>query len=598
MKKQNIRNFSIIAHIDHGKSTLADRLMELTNTVELRGMQNQLLDSMELEREKGITIKLNTVQMKYTRDNQEYYLHLIDTPGHVDFTYEVSRSLQGCEGAILVVDATQGVQAQTVANTFLAMENDLEIIPVLNKVDLPAADVERVKAEIESVLGIDCSDAPLISAKTGLNVEDVLNQIIDKIPAPVGEDTEETKALIFDSKYDPYRGAISIVRVKSGQIKLDDKIKMMHSGKEYNVTELGVFTPFEKKVDKLVAGEVGYVCGSIKSVEDTKVGDTITTIAQEAKEPLVGYRELNPMMYAGFYPIDSGEYVELRDALEKLKLNDASLQFEAESSNALGFGFRIGFLGLLHLEIIQQRIEREFNIQLIVTAPSVVFKVTQTDKSVLFLENPTELPDIQKIAYIEEPMVKAEVLMPAEYVGGVMELLQEKRGRYLDLVYLDETKVTLYYDLPLCEIIFDFFDKLKSITKGYASFSYEFKDYEQSEMQKLDILLNNEQVDAFSTIVHKTKAYYRGRELCKKLKEVIPRHMFEIPIQASVNNRVISRETVKAYRKNVIAKCYGGDISRKKKLLAKQKEGKKKMKNIGSVELSQDVFLAVLKEGE
>lgn len=598
MKKQNIRNFSIIAHIDHGKSTLADRLMELTETVDQRGMQEQLLDSMELEREKGITIKLNTVQMKHKRGDETYYLHLIDTPGHVDFTYEVSRSLQGCEGAILVVDATQGVQAQTVANTFLALENDLEIIPVLNKVDLPAADVERVKEEIESVLGIDCSDAPLISAKTGLNVDQVLDQIIDKIPAPEGEDDQETKALIFDSKYDPYRGAISVVRVKQGQIKIDDKIKMMHSGKVFNVTELGIFTPFEKKVDKLVAGEVGYICGSIKSVEDTKVGDTITTLAQEASEPLKGYQDLNPMMFAGFYPIDSGEYNELRDALEKLKLNDASLQFEAESSNALGFGFRIGFLGLLHLEIIQQRIEREFGIQLIVTAPSVMFKVNLTDNSTLFLENPTDLPDVQKIRSIEEPMVKAELLMPADYVGGVMELLQEKRGRYIGLTYLDETKVTLEYDLPLCEIIFDFFDKLKSITKGYASFSYELTGYEESDMQKLDIMLNGEQVDAFSNIVHKTKAYYRGRDLCAKLKEVIPRHMFEIPIQASVNNRVIARETVKAFRKNVIAKCYGGDISRKKKLLAKQKEGKKKMKNIGSVELGQDVFLAVLKEGE
>lgn len=598
MKKENIRNFSIIAHIDHGKSTLADRLMELTNTVDQRGMQEQLLDSMELEREKGITIKLNTVQMKHTRDGETYHLHLIDTPGHVDFTYEVSRSLQGCEGAILVVDATQGVQAQTVANTFLALENDLEIIPVLNKVDLPAADVERVKDEIESVLGIDCSDAPLISAKTGLNVDQVLDQIIDRIPAPTGQDDEETKALIFDSKYDPYRGAISIVRVQNGQIKIDDKIKMMNSGKVFNVTELGIFTPFETKVDKLVAGEVGYVCGSIKSVEDTKVGDTITTLSQEATEPLKGYQEMKSMMFAGFYPIDSGEYNELRDALEKLKLNDASLQFEAESSNALGFGFRIGFLGLLHLEIIQQRIEREFGIQLIVTAPSVMFKITKTDGSVIFLENPTDMPDIQQIKSIEEPMVKAELLMPADYVGGVMELLQDKRGRYIGLTYLDETKVTLEYDLPLAEIIFDFFDKLKSITKGYASFSYEFNGYEESEMQKLDVMLNGEQVDAFSNIVHKTKAYYRGRDLCKKLKEVIPRHMFEIPIQASVNNRVIARETVKAYRKNVIAKCYGGDISRKKKLLAKQKEGKKKMKNIGSVELGQDVFLAVLKEGE
>lgn len=598
MKKENIRNFSIIAHIDHGKSTLADRLMEITNTVEDRDMQSQLLDSMELEREKGITIKLNTVQMKYKKNNEEYMLHLIDTPGHVDFTYEVSRSLQGCEGAILVVDATQGVQAQTVANTFLALENDLEIIPVLNKVDLPAADVERVKEEIESVLGIDCSNAPLISAKTGENVEQVLEQIIELIPAPTGSDDEETKALIFDSKYDPYRGAISIVRVMNGQITKDDHIKMMNTNKSYPVTELGLFTPYETKVDKLVAGEVGYICGSIKSVEDTKVGDTITTLTQEAKSPLKGYLELKPMMFAGFYPIDSGEYNELRDALEKLKLNDASLQYEAESSNALGFGFRIGFLGLLHLEIIQQRIEREFNLELIVTAPSVVFKVTKTDGEVIFLENPTDMPDPQQITKIEEPIVKAEILMPAEYVGTVMELLQEKRGKYISLDYLDPTKVNLVYDLPLAEIIFDFFDKLKSGTKGYASFNYEFKEYEESKMQKLDIMLNNEQVDAFSNIVHHTKAYYRGRDLCKKLKEVIPRHMFEIPIQASINNRVIARETVKAYRKNVIAKCYGGDISRKKKLLAKQKEGKKKMKNIGSVELTQDVFLSVLKEGE
>ncbi|MEG0328060.1 MAG: translation elongation factor 4 [Erysipelothrix sp.] len=595
MNQKNIRNFSIIAHIDHGKSTLADRILEKTNTVATRDMQEQLLDQLDLERERGITIKLNSVQLGYHADNgEDYIFHLIDTPGHVDFTYEVSRSLAACEGAILVVDATQGIQAQTLANAYLAIENDLEIMVVINKVDLPSADPERVKQEIEDVLGIDSSKAPLISAKTGLNIEQVLEGIVAQIPSPEGDITAPLQALVFDSIYDSYRGVIASVRIKEGEVKVGDEIKFMASGATFEVTELGVRTPVEVKKDKLVAGEVGWIGASIKSIQDVQVGDTITLADRPALQPLEGYRKLNPMVFCGLYPIDSKRYTDLRDALEKMSLNDASLVFEPETSQALGFGFRCGFLGLLHMDVIQERLEREYQLELIATAPSVIFHVFMTSGEMIRLDNPSKMPNTSSVDRVEEPFVEAQIIVPTDYVGAVMELCQNKRGIYVDMQALDATRMNIVYHLPLVEIVYDFFDRLKSSTRGYASFDYHFIGYRESNLVKMDILLNGEIVDALSTIVHRDFAFHRGKAITEKLRTLIPRQQFEVPIQASINQKVIARSTIKALRKNVIAKCYGGDISRKKKLLEKQKEGKKRMKQVGNVEIPQEAFMSVL----
>lgn len=595
MDQKHIRNFSIIAHIDHGKSTLADRILEITDTVEQREMKEQLLDTMDLERERGITIKLNAVQLKYSaEDGEDYIFHLIDTPGHVDFTYEVSRSLAACEGAVLVVDAAQGIEAQTLANVYLALDNDLEIIPVINKIDLPSAQPDVVRKEIEDVIGLDASEAPLISAKNGLNIKDVLEAVVKHVPAPSGDPNAPLQALVFDSLYDAYRGVIAYVRVKEGSIRVGDQIRFMASGAEYEVLEVGIRNPKEVKKDVLECGEVGWLCGSIKSIKDVRVGDTITHANQPAKAPLHGYREMNPMVYCGLYPIDSSKYNDLRDALEKLQLNDASLQFEAETSQALGFGFRCGFLGLLHMDVVQERIEREYRIDLIATAPSVVYHAYLTDGSMLAIENPSLLPEVQKIDHIEEPFVKASIMTPNDYVGPIMELCQRKRGNYKDMVYIDEGRMNVIYELPLGEIVFDFFDKLKSCTKGYASLDYELIGYQTNKLAKMDILLNGEIVDALSSIVHKEFAYPRGRAICEKLKKLISKQQFEIPIQAAINGKIVARADIKSLRKNVLAKCYGGDISRKKKLLEKQKEGKKRMKAVGSVEVPQEAFMAVL----
>ncbi|MEG1066414.1 MAG: translation elongation factor 4 [Erysipelotrichaceae bacterium] len=595
MDQSHIRNFSIIAHIDHGKSTLADRILELTDTVELRDMKAQLLDSMDLERERGITIKLNAVQLKYTSlKGEEYIFHLIDTPGHVDFTYEVSRSLAACEGAILVVDAAQGIEAQTLANVYLALDNDLEIIPVINKIDLPSAQPEVVIEEIENVIGLPASDAPRISAKNGINIREVLEQIVEKVPAPCGDPNAPLQALIFDSVYDPYRGVIAMIRIKEGTLNVGDKIRFMASGAEYEVLELGVRTPKELRKTKLECGEVGWLAGSIKSVKEVGVGDTITLVDNPAKELLQGYRVMNPMVYCGLYPIDSSKYNDLREALDKLQLNDASLQYDAETSQALGFGFRCGFLGLLHMDVVQERIEREYNIDLILTAPSVVYHAFLTSGKELMVDNPSLLPDVQEIDHIEEPYVKASIMAPKEYVGPIMELCQKKRGTYLDMEYIDDIRVNIIYELPLGEIVFDFFDKLKSYSKGYASFDYTLIGYKTSKLAKMDILLNMEIVDALSIIVHKDFAYARGKAICEKLKTLIPRQQFQIPIQATINSKVVARCDISSLRKNVLAKCYGGDISRKKKLLEKQKQGKKRMKSVGSVEVPQEAFMAVL----
>ena len=595
IEQHKIRNFSIIAHIDHGKSTLADRILEMTGAVSDREMKAQLLDSMELERERGITIKLNAVQLQYkAKDGQTYLLHLIDTPGHVDFTYEVSRSLAACEGAVLVVDAAQGVEAQTLANVYLALDNDLEILPVINKVDLPSANPQRVIKEIEDVIGLPADHAPLISAKSGLNVQDVLEMIVRDIPAPQGSVDNPTQALIFDSFYDSYRGVVVFVRIKEGSIKVGDHIKFMATGATYEVTEVGVRTPAEIKKDELVCGEVGWISAAIKSIQNVHVGDTITTLSQPAQTQLPGYRRLNPMVYCGLYPVDNARYKDLREALEKMKLSDSSLIFEPETSQALGFGFRCGFLGLLHMDVIEERLEREFDLELIATAPSVVYHCYLTDGSMLEIDNPASLPGPQKIDHIEEPYVKASIMTPHEYVGPIMELCQSKRGEYMDIEYIDDLRRNVIYMIPLSEIVYDFFDKLKSCTKGYASFDYEFDDYRTSKLTRMDIMLNGDVVDALSTIVHKDFAYNRGRIICEKLKEIIPKQMFEVPIQAALQGKVIARTNIKAMRKNVLAKCYGGDISRKKKLLEKQKEGKKRMKAVGSVEIPQEAFMAIL----
>lgn len=595
-RQSKIRNFSIIAHIDHGKSTLADRILEKTNALTAREMKDQLLDSMDLERERGITIKLNSVQLKYkAKDGEIYTLHLIDTPGHVDFTYEVSRSLAACEGAVLVVDAAQGIEAQTLANVYLAIDNDLEIVPVINKIDLPSADPERVRNEIEEVIGLDASEAVLASAKAGIGIEDILEQVVEKVPAPEGDPDAPLKALIFDSLYDAYRGVVTYIRVVDGTVKPGDKIKMMATGKEFEVIEVGVYTPKAVNTDYLSVGDVGYLTAAIKNVGDTRVGDTITNAKNGATEALPGYRKLNPMVYCGLYPIDSAKYNDLREALEKLELNDSALQFEPETSQALGFGFRCGFLGLLHMEIIQERIEREFKIDLITTAPSVIYDVILTDGTEIKVDNPSAMPDPQKIERIEEPYVKATMMAPNEYVGAIMELCQLKRGAFIDMQYMDETRVKITYEIPLSEIVYDFFDQLKSNTRGYASFDYELIGYKTSTLVKMDILLNAEQVDALSFIVHKDFAYERGKVIVEKLKELIPRQQFEVPIQAAIGQKIVARSTIKAMRKNVLAKCYGGDISRKRKLLEKQKEGKKRMKQVGSVEVPQEAFMAVLR---
>ena len=593
--QKKIRNFCIIAHIDHGKSTLADRLLEATGTVSEREMQAQLLDNMELERERGITIKLQTVRLNYTaKDGQEYVLNLIDTPGHVDCTYEVSRSLAACEGALLVVDAAQGIEAQTLANVYLAIEHDLEIIPVINKIDLPSADPEAVKEEIEEVIGLDAEDAILCSAKTGEGIQDILEAIVARIPAPEGDREAPVRALIFDSFYDAYRGAIAYVCVKEGTLHDHDRIFMMAGQKSFDVTELGVHVPGEKKVRALAAGEVGYVAASMKEVADTRVGDTITTTDRPAEAALPGYQKATPMVYCGLYPVDNEQYPELKDALIKLSLNDAALEYEPETSQALGFGFRCGFLGMLHMEIIQERLEREYNLDLITTAPSVIYHVYLTDGSMVQVDNPALMPTPQKIDHIEEPFARVQVMVPSDYVGPVMELGQERRGRFKDMQFTGKTRATVIYDMPLGEIVFDFFDQLKTRTRGYASLEYELGDYEASHLVKLDVLVNGEVVDALSCIVHRDKAYHRGRALAAKLKELLPRQQFEVPIQTAIGNKVIARETVKALRKNVLDKCYGGDISRKRKLLEKQKEGKKRMKQVGNVEIPQEAFMAVL----
>ncbi len=595
LDKNRIRNFSIIAHIDHGKSTLADRILELTETVSKREMQDQILDSLDLERERGITIKLNVVQLKYhAKDGQNYVFHLIDTPGHVDFSYEVSRSLAACDGAILVVDASQGIEAQTLANTYLALDNDLEILPVINKIDLPSADVERTKKEIEDVIGLDCSDAPCISAKTGQNVEDVLEGIVKYLPCPKGEAEKPLKALVFDSYYDSYRGVVVFICIKDGNVKVGDKIRFMQTGTVYEVTEVGVKTPNEVKKGSLSAGEVGYVCASIKSIQDIHIGDTITLNDNPCAEALPGYRKMNPMVYCGMYPTDNNKYNDLRDALQKLQLNDSSLTFEAESSKALGFGFRLGFLGLLHMEVVQERLEREYNLNLIATAPSVIYKVTLTDGTVKYIDNPSLMPESNLIEYIEEPYVEASIMVPNEYMGAVMQLSQDKRGIYKDMIYIDTNRNQLVYDMPLSEIIFEYFDKLKSVSRGYASLDYVLTGYRKSNLVKMDILINGEVIDALSIIVHRDFAYKRGQAITVKLKEILPKQQFEIPIQAAIGNKVLARTNIKSLRKDVLAKCYGGDISRKKKLLEKQREGKKRMKAVGSVEIPQEAFMAVL----
>ncbi len=598
-RQRSIRNFCIVAHIDHGKTTLSDRIIELCESIDPREMQDQMLDSMELERERGITIKLNAISLKYKAlDGNEYIFHLIDTPGHVDFTYEVSRSLAACEGAILVVDATQGVEAQTLANVYLALDNDLEILPLINKIDLPSAHAEEVRKEIEDVIGIPADEAVLASAKQGIGIRDILEMVVKKVPSPKGDPLGAVQALIFDSAFDPYRGVIVLVRVKSGTIKVGDTIEFNASKTKYQVVELGVRTPKEMPVEYLTAGDVGYITASIKDINNVSVGDTITTVENHSDEVLAGYRKLNPMVFCGLYPIDTKQYPDLRDALDKLKLSDASLIYEPESSQALGFGFRTGFLGLLHMDIIRERISREFNIELIATAPSVRYHVNLTNGEMIEISNPAELPAPNSIISIEEPYVTATIISPSEYVGAIMELCQKKRGTFIDMKYLEETRVSIHYDMPLLEIVYDFFDKLKSYTKGYASLDYEIGEYKESKLVKMDIMLNGETVDALSMIVHKDFAYPRGKAMVEKLKELIPRQLFEVPVQAVIGNKVIARSDIKAMRKDVLAKCYGGDISRKKKLLEKQKEGKKKMKAIGSVEVPQEAFLAVLKTDE
>ena len=599
-RKKFIRNFSIIAHIDHGKSTLADRLIEMTGVLSKREMENQVLDNMDIERERGITIKSQAVRMKYrAKDGNDYELNLIDTPGHVDFNYEVSRSLAACDGAVLVVDSSQGVEAQTLANVYLAIDNDLEILPVINKIDLPNARPEEVKKEIEDIIGIPAQDAPCISAKSGLNVDQVLERIVTDLPAPTGDETAPLKALIFDSIYDNYKGAIAYVRIKDGTVKVGDEMILMSSGKSFTITEVGYFEPGKyAPSNDLKAGEVGYIAASIKSLQDVRVGDTITLKENPAQEPLPGYKKVNPMVYCGIYPIDGSDYENLKVALEKLKLNDAALEYEPETSGALGSGFRCGFLGLLHLEIIEERLDREFDLSLITTSPSVIYKIHKTDGTVLDLYNPSDMPTPNEIDYMEEPMVQAEIITPKEYVGGIMEICQNRRGTYIDMKYLDATRVNLIYEMPLNEIIYDFFDTLKSKTKGYASFDYEFKEYKRSDLVKLDIWVNGEGVDALSFIVHRDSSYEKGKKMVEKLKDVIPRQLFIIPLQAVIGGKIIARETISAMRKDVLAKCYGGDITRKKKLLEKQKRGKKKMRQIGNVEIPQEAFLSVLKLDE
>ena len=594
MKQENIRNFSIIAHIDHGKSTLADRILELTGAITEREKKDQLLDNMELERERGITIKLNAVQLKYKLDNEEYYLHLIDTPGHVDFSYEVSRSLAACEGAVLVVDAAQGIEAQTLANLYLALENNLKIIPVINKIDLPNADPEKVKNELIDTFGFEEDEIIYTSAKKGIGIKELVETIIKKVPAPKGDKKEKLQALIFDSCYDPYRGIMTSIRVINGTLKIGDKIEMMSTGVSYDVVELYIHTPNEKKVNELVAGEVGIIYASMKSISDVKVGDTITHTDNPANERLVGYKPMKPMVFCGLYPIETSKYPDLRDALEKLKLNDASLEFEPETSKALGFGIRCGFLGLLHMEIIEERIEREFGIELIATSPSVIYDIELTDGSNIKIDSPVKMPEKVKIKDIKEPYIRTNIFVPSEYIGPIMELCQDKRGNYVSMEYLDQTRVNIHYEIPLSEIVYDFFDKLKSATKGYASFDYDLIGYKSSQLTKMDILLNGEIIDALSVIVHKDFAYKRGKAIVENLKKLIPRQQFEVPIQACIGNKAIARETVKAVRKDVLAKCYGGDVSRKRKLLEKQKEGKKRMKTVGSVEIPQEAFMSVL----
>ena len=599
MDQKNIRNFSIIAHIDHGKSTLADRILEMTGTVSKREMMAQILDTLELERERGITIKLNAVQLQYKAlDGQTYTLHLIDTPGHVDFTYEVSRSLAACEGAVLVVDAAQGIEAQTLANVYLALDNNLEIIPVINKIDLPSAEPERVIREIEDVIGLPAHDAPLISAKNGINIQEVLEAIIAKVPAPSGNVDNPLQALVFDSYYDAYRGVIAYVRIKEGKVTVGDEIKLMATDKIYQVVELGVRNVIDIKKEELVCGEVGWIAASIKSIKDVRVGDTITSVNKPAKEPLIGYRQINSMVYCGLYPVDAQRYTDLREALERLQLNDASLHFEPESSQALGFGFRCGFLGLLHMDVVQERLEREYNLNLIATAPSVIYHVYMTDGTMIKVDNPAMMPPTTKIDHIEEPMVKATVMVPSNYVGAVMELSNKKRGIYKDMTYIDDNRVALSYELPLAEIIYDYFDRLKSSTKGYASLDYELIGYHKDDLIKLDILLNSEVIDALSVIVHREQAYNRGSNITRKLKDLLPKQQFEIPVQAAIGSKIIARTNIKSLRKDVLSKCYGGDISRKKKLLEKQKEGKKRMKSVGSVEIPQEAFMAVLARDE
>ncbi|MBQ2947248.1 MAG: translation elongation factor 4 [Bacilli bacterium] len=594
MKQENIRNFSIIAHIDHGKSTLADRLLDITGAITEREKQAQLLDSMDIERERGITIKLNTVQLKYNYKGEDYTLHLIDTPGHVDFTYEVSRSLAACEGAILVVDAAQGIEAQTLANLYLAMENDLTIIPVINKIDLPNADIDKVKKELKETLGFNDDEIILCSAKNGIGIKELIEAVIERVPAPTGRREDKLQALIFDSYFDSYRGIVTLIRVVNGSVKVGDKIKMFATNNIYDVVELGVNTPHITRKNELTTGEVGYLCASIKKIEDVKVGDTITLEKDASSEPLPGYKPMKPMVFCGLYPIESNKFPDLREALEKLKLNDASLEFEPETSQALGFGFRCGFLGLLHMEIIEERIEREFGIDLIATSPSVIYEVEMTDKSIVYVDSPAKMPERQKIKEIKEPYIKTNVFVPSEYIGPIMELCQNKRGNYVSMEYIDTTRVNIHYEIPLSEIVYDFFDKLKSYTKGYASFDYEIIGYKPSNLVKMDILLNGDIVDALSLIVHKDFAYNRGKAIVENLRKLIPRQQFEIPIQAVIGTKAIARSDIKAVRKNVLAKCYGGDVSRKRKLLEKQKEGKKRMKMVGSVEVPQEAFLAVL----
>ena len=594
MKQENIRNFSIIAHIDHGKSTIADRILELTGAITEREMKDQLLDSMELERERGITIKLNAVQLKYNYKNNDYIMHLIDTPGHVDFSYEVSRSLAACEGAVLVVDAAQGIEAQTLANVYLALENDLTIIPVINKIDLPNADVPKVKQELISTLGFSEEEIILTSAKTGEGIKELIETIIEKVPAPSGNPNDKLRALVFDSFFDPYRGVVALVRIVDGKIKVKDKIKLMASGATHDVTELGINSPKQQIKEYLTAGEVGYICGSIKSISDIKVGDTITLESNPATEKLPGYKPMKPMVFCGLYPVESNRYTDLREALEKLKLNDAALEFIPETSEALGFGFRCGFLGLLHMEIIEERIEREFNIDLIATSPSVIYKITKTDGEIINIDSPSKMPDRQKIKLIEEPYIRTNIYVPSEYIGQIMELCQNKRGTYINMEYITAERVNIHYEIPLSEIVYDFFDKLKGVTRGYASFDYDLIGYKPSDLVKMDILLNGKSIDALSLIVHKDFAYKRGKAIVESLRKLIPRQLFEVPIQAVIGSKVISRTDIKALRKNVLAKCYGGDITRKRKLLEKQKEGKKRMKMVGNVEVPSEAFLAVL----